>query len=294
MIKYLLFTPAVFLLSCGGSSEDELDYEETEYDIKIKDYLADKDWDVERQESGLYIYVEEEGSEEKPTQDSYMKIIYEGRLLDGTVFDGTNGESIEFGHPLDYTIAGWREGIPHFGRGGKGTLIIPPDMGYGEEDMGPIPGNSVIVFDIEVVDFGNSPPPPPDYSEEIITYMEMKDMDTSDAIVTPSGLYVLIEKEGGESKPSVHDYVTIHYTGRLTNDNKFDGTEGEPATFLLGNLIAGWKEGIPYFGEGGKGKLIIPPYLGYGSRDTPDIPANSVLVFDIELVSFSATPPEEG
>ena len=286
-----MFAPVLFLFACGGESDGN-DETENENDVKIKEYCDENGIDAERQESGLYVYVEKEGGEEKPTGDSYVTLNYDGFLLDGTLFESTNGEAIPSGVPLDYYIPGWQEGIPFFGKGGKGTLIIPPDLGFGAEGKGTIPGNSILVFDLELVDFSLDPPPPPDYSEEIINYMELHDLDTNDAIVTESGLYVLIEKEGGEMKPTIHDYVTIHYKGRLTNDTQFDGTTEEPATFLLADLIPGWKEGIPYFGEGGNGTLIIPPYLGYGANDVGDIPGNSVLVFDIALVEFSATPPE--
>jgi FKBP-type peptidyl-prolyl cis-trans isomerase len=292
MKKILLFIPILLLFGCGGEAQEELAYDESEYDVKITEYMEKNGLEGERQTSGLWIVYDEVGSEEKPTLDSYMTMNYEGYLLDGTWFDGTKGDPLEFGNPLDYTIAGWREGIPKFGRGGKGTLLIPPDLGYGAEDMGPIPGNSILVFDIEVIDFAMNPPPPPDFSEEIINYMELNDLDTADAIVTPSGLYILIDKEGESKKPTVHDYVTIFYKGTLTNGTQFDATAADPATFLLADLIEGWKEGIPYIGAGGKCKLIIPPYLGYGPREQPNIPGNSVLIFDIELLEFSAVPPE--
>lgn len=291
MKKLLLFAPLSLMLSCGGETEEEKDYIETEADKKISEYLEDKSWKPERTESGLYVYVEEEGSDEKPNAGSYLTLIYEGQLLDGTIFDGTDGNAISFPVPVSGLIEGWQEGIPYFGRGGSGKLIVPPSLGYGDQDLGPIPGNSVLVFDIEVQDFADAPPPPPDYSGEIISYMLNKGLDTSAAIVTESGLYILIEKEGDELRPTVDDYITIYYQGYLTNDFKFDGTQDEPATFVLGGLIAGWREGIPYIGAGGKVKLIIPPYLGYGDRDNGDIPANSILVFDIELLKFSVAPP---
>jgi FKBP-type peptidyl-prolyl cis-trans isomerase FkpA len=106
---------------------------------------------------------------------------------------------------------------------------------------------------------------------------------------TADGLYYVIDDPGSEEKPDLTKNVTIHYSGELTNGNIFDSSyaRGEPSEFFLGgNLIKGWKIGIPLFGKGGKGKLIVPPSLGYGSRSQPGIPANSVLVFDIELIDF--------
>ena len=292
MYKYLLFAPILFLFGCGGSEREE---EETssEIDKKIQDYCDERGLDAERQESGLYIYVENEGGEQKPNGDSYVTLNYEGYLLDGTLFESTYGEAVPSGIPLDMYISGWQEAIPHFGRGGKGTFIVPPSLGFGEEGKGSIPGNSILVFDIELVDFGLDPPPMPDYSEEIMTYCEMKGLDTSNAIITDSGLFIFIEEEGGEAKPTLDDYITVYFTGWLTDQTKFDGTADEPVTYLLSELIPGWREGVPYIGAGGKCKLIIPPYLGFGANDDGEIPGDSVVIFDIELVDFSASPPEE-
>jgi peptidylprolyl isomerase len=85
--------------------------------------------------------------------------------------------------------------------------------------------------------------------------------------------------------------VKIHYRGTLTNGQEFDSSYArkEPAEFPLNRLIAGWQQGIPGMKIGGKRKLTIPPHLGYGSQDIRDggkviIPANSTLVFEIELL----------
>lgn len=297
MTKYLLFIPCLALLSCGGSSEEsELDYEETEYDKKISEYLSDTDMDAERLESGLYIHTDEAGSNEKPNLGSYLTLKYEGRLLDGTVFDGTNGEQTTFPFTLGETIEGWQEGIPQFGKGGKGTLIIPPDLGYGANGSGPVPGDAILVFDIEIVDFQDTPPAPPidmsiDYSEEIETYMEDKGL-TAD-LKTDTRMYIIIEEEGSEEHPTLDSYLTLNYEGYLLDGTSFDGTGGTPTTFSfpLSSTILGWQEGIPYFGRGGKGKLIIPPYIGYGERGSGQIPPNAVLVFDVEIIDWSSLPP---
>ncbi|MCB9224770.1 MAG: FKBP-type peptidyl-prolyl cis-trans isomerase [Crocinitomicaceae bacterium] len=293
MKKLLLFAPALLLLSCGGNSEEK-DYEETEYDIKIGEFLEDKSWKPERTESGLYIYKENEGSDEKPNLDSYLTLIYEGRLLDGTVFDGTNGAPVTFPFPVSGLIEGWQEGIPMFGKGGKGKLVIPPDLGYGDRDMGVIAPNSILVFDIEIVDFRQTPPPPPDYTPEILSYMLDQKLDTAKAIKTESGMFIIPDSFGGEEKPTIEHYLTLNYEGYLLDGTSFDGTGGTPTTFPfpLANTIGGWQEGIPYFGKGGKGKLIIPPYIGYGEMGSQDgsIPPNAILVFDIEIIDFTSTP----
>ena len=105
---------------------------------------------------------------------------------------------------------------------------------------------------------------------------------------TASGLYYVIDTPGGAARPIASSTVTIHYVGTLTDGTKFDSSRdrGAPFTSELNRLIQGWIEGIPLFGKGGKGKLLIPASLGYGSSSQGSIPANSVLVFDIELIDF--------
>jgi FKBP-type peptidyl-prolyl cis-trans isomerase FkpA len=109
-----------------------------------------------------------------------------------------------------------------------------------------------------------------------------------DAQSTASGLYYVIDEPGNEEHPNLQHDVTIHYEGKLLDGTKFDSSldRGEPSTFALADLIEGWQEGIPLFGKGGNGKLLIPSHLGYGSNTLPGIPANSVLLFDIELIDF--------
>lgn len=100
---------------------------------------------------------------------------------------------------------------------------------------------------------------------------------------TSSGLYYIIENEGSGSYPNISNTVTVQYSGYLLDGTKFDGGT---SSFPLSGVIEGWQEGIPKFRTKGRGKLIMPSYLGYGTSATGDIPANSVLIFDIYLISF--------
>jgi FKBP-type peptidyl-prolyl cis-trans isomerase FkpA len=98
----------------------------------------------------------------------------------------------------------------------------------------------------------------------------------------PHGFYYTINVPGGASKPTICSTISVKYTGRLMNGSIFDSSTG--ATFALSNLITGWQQGIPYIGKGGKITLYLPPSLGYGSQASGSIPANSILIFDIELI----------
>jgi FKBP-type peptidyl-prolyl cis-trans isomerase FkpA len=100
---------------------------------------------------------------------------------------------------------------------------------------------------------------------------------------TSSGLHYIIEEQGTGGKPNVYSLVSVNYTGYLLDGTVFD--QGSIVLELY-NLIPGWQEGIPLFNKGGYGKLFIPSSLGYGAVAKPNIPANSVLIFDIRLIDF--------
>lgn len=114
---------------------------------------------------------------------------------------------------------------------------------------------------------------------------------------TASGLqYEIIRKGTGET-PTYADTVTVHYKGQLSNGKVFDSSydRGEPATFELGGVIAGWQEGLQLMQAGAHYRLYLPYEMGYGERGAgEDIPPFSPLIFDVELItvkkSGDATP----
>lgn len=104
-----------------------------------------------------------------------------------------------------------------------------------------------------------------------------------EAKATGSGLYYVIKTQGTGAQPNATSAVRVYYKGYLTNGNVFDESGSNGYVTSLADVIKGWTEGIPYFKKGGKGMLLIPSALGYGNQKIGDIPANSVLIFDIEL-----------
>lgn len=96
------------------------------------------------------------------------------------------------------------------------------------------------------------------------------------------GFYYTIQSPGTGAKPTVCSEVSVNYVGKLTNGDTFDS--GNDVSFGLNQLVLGWQEGIPLIAPGGKITLYLPPSLAYGSQEQPGIPANSILVFEIDLL----------
>ena len=118
-------------------------------------------------------------------------------------------------------------------------------------------------------------------------FAKEKDVKTSS-----TGLLYKVEKEGSGDAPKDSDTVVVNYKGTLIDGKEFDNsyTRGEPLSFRLDGVIPGWTEGLKNIKKGGKIKLVIPPELAYGKTGVPGIPANSTLVFDVELLDIKPAP----
>ena len=105
---------------------------------------------------------------------------------------------------------------------------------------------------------------------------------------TPSGIQYEILKEGAGEKPLASNKVSTHYHGTLLDGTIFDSSvnRGEPITFRVTGVIKGWQEILQMMPVGSKWKVYIPSHLGYGNRPSGKIPANSTLIFEMELLSI--------
>jgi len=118
--------------------------------------------------------------------------------------------------------------------------------------------------------------------------------NSNNSATSPSGGGTLVVEDlvvGTGATAAIGDTVTVNYVGTLTNGTKFDSSydAGKPFSFRIGagTVIAGWDQGVPGMKVGGKRRLTIPPSLGYGNQAVGPIPANSTLVFDVDLMSIT-------
>lgn len=119
------------------------------------------------------------------------------------------------------------------------------------------------------------------------TFAKEKGVKTSS-----TGLLYKVDKEGTGDAPKDSDTVVVNYKGTLIDGKEFDNsyTRGEPLSFRLDGVIPGWTEGLKNIKKGGKIKMVIPPELAYGKTGVPGIPANSTLVFEVELLDIKPAP----
>ena len=229
-------------------------------------------------DTGLKYIIWKKGDGEAAKAGDKVSVHYAGRLTDGSPFDDSYKRGKPFSFPLGggRVIKGWDEGIAYLNVGDSATLIIPAELGYGSVDRPTIPANSTLIFDVQLM--------------EVKKVIKPKEYDVAgkDTIYTGTGLkYIRTNKTDGK-EVTAGATVSVHYTGYLLDGTIFDSSvsRGEPISFPIGEsrVIKGWDEGIAYLKVGEKARLIIAPELGYGGRAMGPIPANSTLVFDVELV----------
>jgi FKBP-type peptidyl-prolyl cis-trans isomerase FkpA len=148
----LLFGTSVIILCSTGclNSGDCKDKTIQSEDQAMRDYASANAMIVAHHSSGMYYQILNPGSGATPTSSSQISVKYTGKLTNGTIFDQKlTATSL---YPLAGFIPGWQLGLPLIQKGGTIRLIIPSSLAYGCKDSGPIPGNSILFFEIELVD----------------------------------------------------------------------------------------------------------------------------------------------
>lgn len=146
--------------------EEQIRAEQAKENAKAGDeYRAKfaKEKGVEKTKSGLLYRIDKRGQGVNAKNTDTVVVHYKGTLINGTVFDSSYESKEPVTFPLDAVIDGWKEGLTHINKGGKLTLVIPPELAYGEQTVGTIPGNSTLIFEVELLDIN---PPEKEASAE--------------------------------------------------------------------------------------------------------------------------------
>ena len=271
--KIILILLCLFIGACKTTNEEVIDGEE-----KIVSHQEDK---INKTDSGLQYIDSIVGDGESPKQGDKVVVHYTGKLEDGTKFDSSldRNKPFEFTMGVGQVIRGWDEGVMSMRVGGKRTLTIPANLGYGERGAGKvIPPNATLIFDVELLKIKEM-------------YIDTDFSLPGKEINKESGLRMIDHVTGSGNKPTSGQAVSVHYRGYLSDNTQFDSSHdrGKPFVFNVGEgrVIKGWDEAILDMNVGSKRTLIIPPDLGYGTRGAGgSIPPNATLIFEVELVDI--------
>lgn len=258
--------------------EQAIGYPDANADAEI-DTFQTIDWSLQKTASGLEYQILVPGYGRQPKMGDVVTVHYVGTLQDGKIFDSSRerGEPISFTLGKGQVIKGWDEGIALLKEATQARFIIPPDLAYGERQVGNIPPNSYLIFDVELVSV-----------KEKVTPVSFN-VSGLQKQTTPSGLTYYIVKQGSGTKAETGKNVSVHYSGYLEDGKMFDSSveRGQPFNFELGKgrVIKGWDEGIALLNIGSKARFIIPPDLAYGASGFSNIiPPDATLIFDVELL----------
>jgi peptidylprolyl isomerase len=222
------------------------------------------------------------GDGDEAQSGDIVQVHYSGFLEDGTMFDSSvpRGQPFEFTLGAGRVIPGWDEGVAGMQVGGRRTLVIPAELGYGEQGQPPtIPGGATLVFDVELLN--TQTPPEPTAVDEYTT--------------TDSGLeYAILTEGSGDATAEEGQLVTLNYNGWVEGGALFDSSEqnGQPVQFVVGDTqLEGLNEGVLGMLVGEKRQLRIPPDLAFGAEGVEGmIPADSTIIFELELLEITELP----
>lgn len=247
-------------------------------DVKlIDDYLVANNLTAATTSTGLRYVVEEPGRGVPITSNSTINLLLKGYTLDGNTFDQTDDCS-PYTIFLPDAISGIREGLQLFNTWGKGKLFLPSALAFGQAGSANFAPNTVLAFDVEVVE-------QKEFDRlKIESYIEANNLGKVES--TNSGIFYKITETGTGEHPTATSRVSVTYTGYFADGEVFDLSEA-PISFGLDNVIAGWQEALPLLKEGGSGTFLIPSDLAYGTSGTNSIAGNTMLIFDIKLISFN-------
>jgi len=278
MKKVVLFGMLLPLLVSCMKEEEYVDYTAVDEKI-ISEYLQENNIDAERDASGLYYTVINEGTGDAigadETQDDKVTFSYKGTLINGNEYNDSEGKNIT--NYLSQLPYGFQIGLSKINKQGEITLYIPSLLCRDPYGYSAGPENTVMIYELKV-DRDQD-----DIDEDIIAaYLEENNI--TDAIRDESGLYYRIITEGEGPNVPENALIDVSYIGKLLDGTTFD--EGTLNNQPLVNLIPAWKIGIPKLKKGSNAIFYCPSQMAYGSQEQEKIPANSVLVFDINVINF--------
>lgn len=291
----------VVLQSCMKNNDDDVydAYKILNEDIvTIKEYLASNGIDAVQDSfrtdgsgTGIFYQLHEEGEGYKALQGVELEFQYQGQTLDGVEFVnnfGSNAITITLGNSDTYptsVTAAVAIGFSLMQEGDSMTVYAPSPYGFQDQGYQDVPPNSILVYTIKFLDIKKLS----EEYEKIDQYIVDNNMTA--AIDPVYGARYVIHRVGNNITPDRGAFISTHYQGELLDGTVFDTSydSGSPLGFTYGNgeLIPGFELGISNLHENDSATIFVPSIYGYGDSATGEIPANSVLVFGLDIIRIS-------
>jgi len=228
-------------------------------------------------DSGLRYAISEEGEGPTPEIGELVAVHYTGWLEDGTQFDSSvdRGEPITFPLGQGRVIAGWDEGIALLDVGDKGRLIIPSTLAYGPTGSGPIPPDSTLIFDVELVEIRPGPPEAP------------AEVDAEDYTTNDAGVQIADLEDGSGDGVTEGQLLSVDFNIWLSDGTLLDSTllRGQPVQFVLGQgqFVPGWDESFEGMKVGGLRQMVYP--AAAFNAGGAALPEDSTVIFEVQLLN---------
>ncbi len=277
-------------------------------DPSLEGFLQKRQIPTQSTPEGLHYIVEQQGSGAFAAEGDYVLIRYKGSLPEGAAFDSSEQEEpFIFKIGNREVVKGLDLGIRLLKKGGKAILYLPASLGYQQFGVeGSVPPNSPLIYEVELLDIMDF-----DHYDHYMRAQEERaklrfeqrkkeqfrnDMLTIETYAaqrqlktrrTASGLSYVVSKVGKGPVAKSGNHLKISYKSYLPDGTLIEESV-QPFEFVLGtaSVIQGLEEGLQFFNKGSEGWLLIPSGLAYGSMRIKNIPANSVLIFEIKVLEL--------
>ena len=227
-----------------------------------------------------------EGGGAAPTAGDLVDVDFVGTRIDGTEFESSRLYGAAARFPVSEMEGTWMSGaLKAMSVGDRYRFFVPAAMALGENGSGDgrVGPNEAVIYEVELLRITN-----PERNLKAGAAYLAENAKKPCVRTTQSGLQYQVVSEGpaGGKSPTDASVVRVHYKGALIDGTEFDSSiaRGEPAEFAVGQVIAGWTEGLQLMSVGDKFRFVIPANLAYGPAGKEVIGPNETLVFEVELL----------
>lgn len=267
--------------SCSLNSPDTTQVNQFSSDTTaIGSYIRQNKIPATKLSTGIWFTVDSLSKGIRPVFSDSVSISYTMKILSSGVVVDQSTSPVTM--PLNNWLGGIQATLPQYQQGSKGRIFIPSYYGYGGVANGSVPANTNLLFDFKIQKVY-------DHQLQLDTtaidaYLKANSIN---ALKDVSGIRYTFDTLGTGKTPALTDFITFTYTVKLLNSSSVIDQASSPVKSPLQSLILGWQIGLKYVQEGSTVTLYVPSRLAYGSNAQSSIPANSNLIFKIQLLKVS-------